>query len=197
MLKHGLKQWFHRGSYSWSLAFFLFLIMPAEAADRIRMETSLGVLEVELFNDQAPLTVANFLAYVDSGYYDGLIFHRVIPGFMIQGGGFKTGLERVASHAPVRNEADNGLANNKYTLAMARTSDPHSATGQFFINVVDNDFLNHQSKSPQGWGYAVFGQVVDGMKVVDRISVVRTGVVGRFGDVPLQEVLIIRAIRLP
>ena len=152
---------------------------------------------IELFSDKAPKSVENFLHYVDSGHYDGLIFHRVIPGFMIQGGGFEPGMrERQPENDPIPNEADNGLLNKRGSLAMARTADPHSASAQFFINVADNDFLNHSSKTPQGWGYAVFGQVSAGMEVADAIVATPTGQSGAHGDVPVEDIIIVSARRL-
>src|SRR3989337_2506920 len=154
------------------------------------LETSLGVIKVELYPDKAPVTVKNFLTYVKEGHYDGLIFHRVIRDFMVQGGGFtKEMKERGSKHPPIRNEADNGFKNDRGTLAMARTSVVDSATAQFFINVVNNDFLNHRAKTPQGYGYAVFGKVTEGMDVVDKIRAVPTGK----ADVPLQPVTITKA----
>lgn len=160
----------------------------------VLLETSLGTIKVELYPDKAPVSVKNFLAYVKEGHYDGLIFHRVIRDFMVQGGGFtKEMKERGSKHPPIRNEADNGLKNDRGTLAMARTSVVDSATAQFFINTVNNDFLNHRAKTPQGYGYAVFGKVVEGMDVVDKIRAVRTGNVGMFQDVPLQPVTITKA----
>jgi peptidyl-prolyl cis-trans isomerase B (cyclophilin B) len=155
-----------------------------------------GVITLELDADKAPKCTANFLAYVNKGHYDGTIFHRVIPGFMIQGGGFKPGMTQKPSDAPIENEANNGLKNNHYTIAMARTSDPHSATAQFFINVADNDFLNHTAPSAQGWGYAVFGKVVSGNDVVDKVAKVKTGQRGYHGDVPKDDVVISKAIVL-
>jgi peptidyl-prolyl cis-trans isomerase B (cyclophilin B) len=152
---------------------------------------------LELYADKAPETVKNFLAYVDAGYYNNTIFHRVIPNFMIQGGGFTADMQKKQTRAPIRNEADNGLPNQRGTIAMARTPDPHSASAQFFINTKDNDFLNHSGKTAQGWGYAVFGHVVEGMQVVDGISKVRTVTRGRFRDVPAESVIISRAARLP
>jgi peptidyl-prolyl cis-trans isomerase B (cyclophilin B) len=152
-----------------------------------------GVITLELDADKAPKCTANFLAYVNKGHYDGTIFHRVIPGFMIQGGGFKPGMTQKPSDAPIENEANNGLKNNHYTIAMARTSDPHSATAQFFINVADNDFLNHTAPSAQGWGYAVFGKVVSGNDVVDKVAKVKTGQRGYHGDVPKDDVVITKA----
>ena len=160
----------------------------------VKLETSLGVIKVELYPDKAPVSVKNFLAYVKEGHYDGLIFHRVIRDFMIQGGGFtKEMKERGSKHPPIKNEADNGLTNDRGTLAMARTSVVDSATAQFFINVVNNDFLNHRSKTPQGYGYAVFGKVTEGMDVVDKIRAVPTKGTGMFQDVPQQPVTITKA----
>ncbi len=152
-----------------------------------------GAITVELAQDKAPATVANFLNYVSKGHYDGTVFHRVIPGFMIQGGGFGVGMKQKPTDAQIENEAANGLKNDCYTLAMARTSAPHSATAQFFINVADNDFLNHTSPTPQGWGYAVFGKVVAGTEVVDKIAAVPTGRRGMHDDVPEQDVVIEKA----
>ena len=153
-----------------------------------------GVVTLELDEAKAPKTVANFLSYVKKGHYDGTIFHRVINGFMVQGGGFTAGMQQKPTDAPVQNEADNGLKNQSYTVAMARTSDPHSASAQFFINVADNDFLNHTAPSMQGWGYAVFGKVVRGTDVVDRIKAVKTGRKGFHDDVPVQDVVIEKAV---
>jgi peptidyl-prolyl cis-trans isomerase B (cyclophilin B) len=155
-----------------------------------------GVITLELDADKAPKCTANFLSYVKKGHYDGTIFHRVIPGFMVQGGGFEPGMTQKPSDAPIENEANNGLKNNHYTIAMARTSDPHSATAQFFINVADNDFLNHTAPSAQGWGYAVFGKVVAGNDVVDKIAQVKTGQRGYHGDVPKDDVVISKATLL-
>lgn len=172
------------------------LISTANAADdftskRVKMETSEGDIILELDITRAPLSVLNFMKYVSSGFYDGTIFHRVISNFMIQGGGFTPEMERKQPNAPIMNEADNGLKNLRGTIAMARTSDPHSATAQFFINVVDNPFLDHKSKTPRGWGYTVFGRVVKGMNVVDKIRNQRTGPNGPFrSDVPLKMMLI-------
>jgi peptidyl-prolyl cis-trans isomerase B (cyclophilin B) len=159
----------------------------------IRLHTNHGVIGIELDADKAPKTVANFVSYVKSGHYDNTVFHRVINGFMIQGGGFEPGMRQKPTQAPIENEAKNGLKNTKYTLAMARTSDPNSATAQFFINVADNDFLNHSAPTPQGWGYCVFGKVVEGTDVVDKIKNVRTVRYGMHQDVPEQEVIIQRA----
>ncbi len=159
----------------------------------VQMETSAGTLTIELDEVAAPESVANFLAYVQAGHYDGTVFHRVIKGFMVQGGGFEAGMKQKATRAPIRNEASNGLKNKHYTLAMARTNDPHSATAQFFINTTDNGFLDFKSESPQGWGYAVFGKVVAGTEVVDAIEKVKTGRKGFHDDVPLEDVVILRA----
>jgi cyclophilin family peptidyl-prolyl cis-trans isomerase len=162
----------------------------------VRMTTNLGVIDIEIDAQRAPLSAANFLKYVDSGFYNGTVFHRVIPGFMIQGGGFQPGLKEKPTGAPVRNEADNGLKNQKGTLAMARTPDPDSATAQFFINVADNDFLNHRSKTPQGWGYAVFGKVTQGLDVVKKIETVATKTVGPHENVPAKDVVIEKVERI-
>ncbi|MGQ4876996.1 peptidylprolyl isomerase [Billgrantia sp. LNSP4103-1] len=159
----------------------------------IILETSFGDIAIALNHDQAPKTSANFEQYVRNGHYDGTLFHRVIPGFMIQGGGFDQDFNQKPTRDPIENEADNGLKNQTGTLAMARTQDPHSATAQFFINVADNDFLNHSGKSIQGWGYCVFGEVVDGMDVVERITAVDTTRRGMHADVPAEDVLIKRA----
>lgn len=155
----------------------------------IRFTTTLGVFEVELDHAAAPKTAANFEKYVKEGFFNGTIFHRVIRGFMIQGGGFEPGLVQKETHKPIENEAGNGLKNDKYTIAMARTSDPHSATSQFFINVADNDFLNHTAPTAQGWGYAVFGRVVSGTEVIDAIAKVRTATRNFYGDVPVEDVV--------
>ena len=153
-----------------------------------------GVITLELEQDKAPKSVANFLSYVKKGHYDRTIFHRVIPGFMVQGGGFEPGMTQKPSDAPVENEANNGLKNNNYTVAMARTQAPHSATAQFFINVADNGFLNHTAPSAQGWGYAVFAKVVGGADVVDRIKAVKTARRGGHDDVPAEDVVIEKAV---
>ena len=152
-----------------------------------------GTITLELDEAKAPKTVANFLAYVRAGHYDGTVFHRVIPGFMVQGGGFAPGMSQKPTSAPVENEANNGLKNDHYTVAMARTSDPHSASAQFFINVANNDFLNHRAPTAQGWGYAVFGKVVKGTDIVDAIAGVPTGRRGMHDDVPKDDVLIEKA----
>ncbi|WP_040793911.1 peptidylprolyl isomerase [Nocardia higoensis] len=157
---------------------------------KVNLETNFGPIVLELDEAKAPATVANFLEYVNSGHYNGTIFHRVIPDFMVQGGGFEPGLRQKGTKAPIKNEATNGLKNDKYTVAMARTNDPHSATAQFFINVADNAFLNHTSPSPSGWGYAVFGKVVEGSAVVDKIAGVKTGSAGMHQDVPTEDVVI-------
>ncbi|HOL37017.1 MAG TPA: peptidylprolyl isomerase [Rubrivivax sp.] len=162
----------------------------------VQMDTSKGTLRIELDDDKAPASVANFLAYVAKGHYDGTVFHRVIKGFMVQGGGFEPGMKQRGTDAPIRNEAGNGLKNRRHTLAMARTGDPHSATAQFFINTVDNDFLDFRGESPQGWGYAVFGRVVDGTEVIDAIEAVPTGRKGMHDDVPLEDVRIERAFEV-
>ena len=155
-----------------------------------------GVIALELDDAKAPKSVANFLAYVKSGHYDGTIFHRVINGFMIQGGGFTPDMQQKPTNAPIENEAANGLKNDIYTIAMARTSEPHSASAQFFINVKNNDFLNHTAPTPRGWGYAVFGRVTSGQDVVDAIKGVPTGKRGYFDDVPLEAVVIEKAVAL-
>ena len=156
----------------------------------------MGVITLELDAEKAPKSVENFLHYVGKGHYDRTIFHRVINNFMIQGGGFEPGMTQKSCDAPITNEANNGLKNNNYTVAMARTSDPHSATAQFFINVADNDFLNHKAPSMQGWGYAVFGKVVGGAEVVDKIRQVKTGRKGFHDDVPKEDVVIEKAVAL-
>ena len=155
-----------------------------------------GVITLELDAAKAPKSVENFLAYVNNGHYNNTIFHRVIPGFMVQGGGFEPGMKQKDCDAPIQNEANNGLKNANYTVAMARTSDPHSATAQFFINVADNNFLNHTSPSAQGWGYAVFGKVISGAEVVDKIKAVKTGRSGFHDDVPKEDVVIEKAVAL-
>jgi cyclophilin family peptidyl-prolyl cis-trans isomerase len=161
----------------------------------VKMETSMGDMVIELFPDKARKTVENFLRYVDDGAYDNTIFHRVMDGFMIQGGGFKPDMTQVKTRAPIQNEAANGLKNERYSVAMARTGDPHSATNQFFINVVNNPPLNHKSPGGDGWGYAVFGRVVDGMDVVDKIKTTPTGNQGMHQNVPRKPVVIKKAYR--
>jgi peptidyl-prolyl cis-trans isomerase B (cyclophilin B) len=159
----------------------------------IKLHTNFGVIGLELNAEKAPETVKNFISYVEAGHYDNTIFHRVINGFMIQGGGFEPGMKQKDTQAPIKNEADNGLKNDVYTIAMARTNDPHSATAQFFINVKNNDFLNYTSPSASGWGYCVFGKVVEGTEVVDQIKGVKTGRSGFHQDVPVEDVIIERA----
>ena len=160
---------------------------------RVKLHTNMGDMVIALDAEKAPKTVANFLSYVNEGFYDGTIFHRVISNFMVQGGGFEPGMKQKQTHAPVDNEANNGLKNDMYTLAMARTSDPHSATAQFFINVANNEFLNYTSPTPNGWGYTVFGKVVEGTDVVDKIKAVKTGNKGFHQDVPVEDVVIEKA----
>ena len=159
----------------------------------IKLHTNFGVIALDLDAEKAPETVKNFLAYAEAGHYDNTIFHRVIDGFMIQGGGFEPGMKQKPCKTPIKNEADNGLKNDAYTIAMARTGDPHSATAQFFINVADNDFLNFKLPSGNGWGYCVFGKVVEGAEVVDKIKGVKTGNSGFHQDVPKDDVIIERA----
>ncbi|MDI1310228.1 MAG: peptidylprolyl isomerase [Methylotenera sp.] len=161
----------------------------------VKLQTNFGEITLELDAEKAPITVANFLQYVDNGFYDGTIFHRVIDGFMIQGGGFDTSMSQKESADEIKNEADNGLANDQYTIAMARTSAPHSASNQFFINVGKNDFLNHSAPTNSGWGYCVFGKVTAGMDVVDKIKKVKTGNNKSHQDVPVESVIIEKATR--
>ncbi len=181
----------------WILALAVPPADGAAPAPRVALETGAGTVVIELYADRAPETVANFLEYVREGFYDGTVFHRVIQGFMIQGGGMTEALERKPTRAPIRNEAGNGLTNDRGTVAMARTSDPHSATAQFFINTRDNGFLNHTGPTADGWGYCVFGKVVEGMEVVDRIEAVPTTTRGMHRDVPSSPVVIERASVLP
>ena len=162
----------------------------AESSPQVRLTTSLGTIELTLDRARAPATVDNFLSYVNSGFYNGTLFHRVIPGFMIQGGGFEPGMKQKQTRAPIQNEAANGLTNVAGTIAMARTGEPHSASAQFFINVADNPALDHQEKSARGWGYEVFGKVTKGMDVVKKIAAVKTGSVGPHRDVPRQDLTI-------
>ena len=176
-----------------ALAAALAMALPAWA-QKVKLATTMGDIVIELDAAKAPKTVDNFVAYVKAGHYDGTVFHRVIDGFMIQGGGFEPGLKQKPTGAPIANEANNGLRNDRYTIAMARTSAPHSATAQFFINTTDNDFLNFKSESPQGWGYAVFGKVVAGTEVVDAIEGVKTGRRGMHDDVPVDDVVIQRVV---
>ena len=161
---------------------------------KVDLHTSAGPITLELDTEKAPASAENFLAYVRAGHYDGTVFHRVIKGFMVQGGGMDEQMRQRATRAPITNEANNGLRNERYTVAMARTSDPHSATAQFFINTVDNGFLNFRAENAQGWGYAVFGKVVAGTDVVDRIEAVQTGRRGFHDDVPMEAVTIERAV---
>ena len=156
----------------------------------IRMETNYGTITIELDAENAPVTTENFLSYVKDGFFADTLFHRVIPNFMIQGGGFLPGMVQKQTNTPIENEADNGLGNDRGTIAMARTMDPHSASSQFFINLKDNTFLNHTGKNPQGWGYCVFGKVVEGMDVVDKIAAVATGNNAGHADVPVEDVII-------
>lgn len=182
------------------VALAVFVVVGIAAAGdnpKVVLETSKGNIVLELSADRAPQTVKNFLAYLDAGFYNNTIFHRVIPNFMIQGGGFTADMQKKQTRAPIRNEADNGLPNQRGTIAMARTPNPHSATAQFFINTNDNDFLNYKGKTPQGWGYAVFGRVVEGMAVVDSISKVKTVTRGGLRDVPATPIVITRAARMP
>jgi peptidyl-prolyl cis-trans isomerase B (cyclophilin B) len=164
-----------------------------EPLPMIKLHTNYGVITVNLFEDKAPETTANFKEYVKSGHYDGTIFHRVISNFMIQGGGFEPGMKQKSTRAPIKNEANNGLSNKTGTLAMARTMEPHSASAQFFINVKDNDFLDHSAPTVQGWGYAVFGEVTEGMDVVEKIKGVATTMKSGHQDVPVEDVVIEKA----
>ena len=159
----------------------------------VKLHTNFGVITLELDSEKAPITTANFLRYVGNGFYDNTIFHRVIDGFMVQGGGFEPDMSQKQTDAPIKNEANNGLQNKKYTIAMARTPNPDSASSQFFINVADNDFLNFSSPTAQGWGYCVFGKVVEGSDVVDKIKSVKTTRSGMFADVPVDNVVIEKA----
>jgi len=164
---------------------------------KVSLQTNQGIIVLELNAEKAPVSVENFLTYVREGYYEGVVFHRVIKDFMIQGGGFDTDLNKKETHEAIKNEADNGLTNNRGTIAMARTNVPHSATSQFFINTVDNDFLNYTAQTQSGWGYAVFGKVVEGLDIVDKIRVVPTGAAGMFpSDVPQTAVIIEKALIL-
>lgn len=160
---------------------------------QVKLQTNQGDIVLELNAEKAPVTTENFLKYVNNGFFDNLIFHRIIKGFMIQGGGFDVDMKQKPTEAPIKNEADNGLKNEKYTIAMARTNDPQSATAQFFINAKDNDFLNFSAPTAQGWGYAVFGKVVEGQDIVDKIEGVKTGNRGFHQDVPVEPVIIEKA----
>ena len=159
----------------------------------VRLHTSFGIIALDLDAERAPETVKNFLAYVESGFYSNTVFHRVIDGFMVQGGGFEPGMSQKSTRETIKNEASNGLKNERYTIAMARTSEPHSASSQFFINVKDNGFLDHTAPNAQGWGYCVFGKIVEGQDVVDKIKRVKTGKRGGHADVPVEDVIIERA----
>lgn len=186
-----------------ALLFFGLCVLPAHAATQshakkgtipmVKLHTNFGDITIQLDAAKAPNTVKNFLEYVKNGSFDNTIFHRVIPNFMIQGGGFEPGMKQKPTLAPIQNEAANGLKNDKYTVAMARTGDPHSATAQFFINTKDNDFLNYTASNPQGFGYCVFGKVIEGMDIVDAIGKVKTGNSGGHGDVPKEDVIITKA----
>ena len=170
------------------------LSSAADQAPRVRLETTMGNIVLELDDKRAPVTVENFLTYVNDGFYDGTIFHRVIDGFMIQGGGYTADFSRKQTRTPIKNEADNGLKNTRGSISMARTRDPHSASAQFFINVVDNSALDHTAPDARGWGYAVFGRVVEGMDVVDKIRAQSTGVQAGFRDVPKKTITITKAV---
>ena len=189
-----------RGTLILAVGLMVGLILGAGASARaershplVKLETSMGDITLELYPDKAPVTVANFLQYVKDGFYDGTIFHRVKDGFMIQGGGLDAKMDKKPTRAPIKNEADNGLSNDAYTTAMARTNNPDSATAQFFINVANNTFLNHKGKTPQGWGYAVFGKVVKGREVVDKIKAVATTTRDSYENVPQEPVTILKA----
>ena len=171
--------------------FWLVLLLEKEKEIKVvTFETTMGSIAIELFEDDAPITTKNFLDYANSGFYDGTLFHRVIPGFVIQGGGLETGMKNKSGNAPIENEANNGQKNLKWSLSMARTSDPHSATSQFFINLENNPNLDHTSETPQGWGYAVFGTVIEGFETVEAIAAVATGSSGGHQDVPLEDITI-------
>lgn len=186
-----------------ALLIFGLCVLPAHAATKstakkgkthmIKLHTNHGAITIQLDAEKAPISVKNFEEYVTSGHYNNTIFHRVIDNFMIQGGGFEPGMKQKPTNAPIKNEAANGLTNDKYTISMARTGDPQSATAQFFINTKDNSFLNYTAPNPQGYGYCVFGKVVEGMDVVDKIGKVKTGNVGGYGDVPKEDVIITKA----
>jgi peptidyl-prolyl cis-trans isomerase B (cyclophilin B) len=169
------------------------LASGGDVQNQVKLETSMGDIVIALDSTAAPVTVANFLGYVNSGFYDGTIFHRVIPGFMIQGGGMTDSMKEKSTRTPIKNEAGNGLTNDRGTIAMARTNDPNSATAQFFINTVTNSFLNHTANTDQGWGYCVFGKVIEGMEVVDVIAKTPTGNRGPYSDVPVTPVVIKKA----
>ncbi|KUJ72957.1 peptidylprolyl isomerase [Thiomicrospira sp. WB1] len=183
-------------------AFILFLssllVWPAQAADKpqVLIETNQGNIVLELYPEKAPKSVENFLRYVNEGFYNGTIFHRVIPDFMVQGGGFTPDLQKKLTHGPIHNEADNGLRNRVGTVAMARTNDPHSATSQFFINVAKNTFLDFREKTPRAYGYAVFGRVIKGMRTVNKIRTARTGFKNGMGDVPLEPIIMEKVVQI-
>ncbi len=187
----------HRGLAVVGLLALLLVTAGPSGAERknplVKLTTNLGDITLELDAAKAPKSAQNFLDYVNAGFYNGTVFHRIIAGFMIQGGGMTADMRMKAAKSPIQNEADNGLLNQKYTVAMARTQDPHSASAQFFINVADNDFLNHKGKTPDGWGYAVFGKVVQGQEVVDKIAASPTGKKGWYEDVPKTPVVIEKA----
>ena len=176
------------------LALGVFFIVSSKQTEKeatvVTFETSMGPIVIELFKDDAPITTKNFIDYANSGFFNGTLFHRVIPGFVIQGGGMETGMREKATRAPIENEADNGLKNLTGTICMARTNDPHSATSQFFINLKDNSFLDHTEKTGSGWGYAVFGRVTSGMEVVEAIAAVQTGSSGFHQDVPVEDIVV-------
>ena len=195
--------WRHFYLYIFSLsvimccsAFVAHANQQMENKTMIKLSTSMGEITLELDAENAPITVENFLSYVDSGHYDNTIFHRVIPGFVIQGGGLISGMQEKKTGTPIQNEADNGLKNLTGSICMARTNDPHSATSQFFINLKDNHFLDHTEKTESGWGYAVFGHVVSGMDVVEKIAKVDTGTAGYHSDVPLEDIVLEKAERV-
>lgn len=172
------------------LSFFLFSAEAEAANPRVQLDTNMGTIILELYPEKAPISVENFIQYVEEGFYNGVIFHRVIPGFMIQTGGFNEMMSQKTTRPTIKNEADNGLQNQKYTIAMARTNAPHSASSQFFISVANNPSLNHKRATLDGWGYAVFGKVIEGFAVVDKIAKVPTGNLGQHGDVPETPVII-------
>ena len=189
-----------KGTIILILMFLVSMLAGAQAVfaenPKVVLETSKGKIVLELYPEKAPETVENFLNYVDAKFYNGIIFHRVIPKFMIQGGGFTADMQRKVTRPPIKNEADKGLNNDRGTISMARTGDPHSATTQFFINTVNNDFLNHKSKTQQGWGYVAFGKVIEGMETVDAIAAVKTTARGPYRNVPVDPVLIKSAKRI-
>lgn len=196
MLTHGLRGWLLTATACLLATLTLGAFDDARAERKrtlVKLETTMGDIVLELNAEKAPITVANFIEYVKKGHYDGTIFHRVIAGFMVQGGGMDADMKEKPTGESIKNEADNGLTNQNYTVAMARTQDPDSASAQFFINVADNDFLNHRAKTMEGWGYTVFGKVVEGTEVVDQIKAVATGNKGFHQDVPREPVSIIKA----